>query len=51
MLSADATAEVARAFRLGAGARLTGTVERGEQGQIWQLETGRGLWAVKLAFG
>jgi phosphotransferase family enzyme len=51
VLSADAAAEVAHAFRLGAGARLTGTVERGEQGQIWQLETGRGLWAVKLAFG
>jgi Ser/Thr protein kinase RdoA (MazF antagonist) len=42
---------VARVFELGAGARLTGTVERGEQGQIWQVETDRGRWAVKLAFG
>jgi Ser/Thr protein kinase RdoA (MazF antagonist) len=51
VLSIDAAAEVARRFGLGSGPRLTGTVERGEQGQIWQLETGDGMWAVKLAFG
>jgi phosphotransferase family enzyme len=51
VFSADDAAEVARVFGLGAGARLTGMVERGEQGQIWQLETGRGMWAAKLAFG
>jgi Ser/Thr protein kinase RdoA (MazF antagonist) len=51
VLSADRAAEVARIFGLGPDPRLTGTVERGEQGQIWQLETGRGMWAVKLAFG
>jgi Ser/Thr protein kinase RdoA (MazF antagonist) len=50
VLDADA-AEVSSIFGLGAGPRLTGTVERGEQGQIWQLETERGMWAVKLAFG
>jgi Ser/Thr protein kinase RdoA (MazF antagonist) len=51
MLSAGHAAEAARVFGLGPGPRLTGTVERGEQGQIWQLETGRGRWAVKVAFG
>jgi Ser/Thr protein kinase RdoA (MazF antagonist) len=42
--------DIARAFGLGGGARLTGVVERGEQGQISQLETDAGLWAVKVAF-
>jgi hypothetical protein len=47
----DNAGEVARLFGLGAGARLTGIVERGEQGEIRQLATDRGIWAVKLAFG
>jgi Ser/Thr protein kinase RdoA (MazF antagonist) len=51
VFSADDAADVARRFGLGPGPRLTGTVERGEQGQIWQLETARGMWAVKRAFG
>jgi Ser/Thr protein kinase RdoA (MazF antagonist) len=42
--------ELARRFGLGVGARLTGLVERGEQGQIVQLATDRGMWAVKMAF-
>ena len=42
--------EVARSYGLGADPRLTGTVERGEQGQVWQLETELGLWAIKTSF-
>jgi hypothetical protein len=42
--------EVARRYGLGADPRLTGTVERGEQGQVWQLETELGLWAIKTSF-
>jgi hypothetical protein len=42
--------EVARRYGLGADRRLTGTVERGEQGQVWQLETELGLWAIKTSF-
>ena len=42
--------EVARGYGLGADPRLTGTVERGEQGQVWQLETELGLWAIKTSF-
>jgi Phosphotransferase enzyme family len=45
------TGELARLYGLGAGARLTGIVERGEQGEIRQVATDRGLWAVKLTYG
>jgi len=41
---------IARAFGLGDGAAFTGAVARGEQGQVAQLETSRGLWAVKTSF-
>jgi aminoglycoside phosphotransferase (APT) family kinase protein len=51
VLSPDDVDEIARVYGLGGGPRLTGTVERGEQGQVWQLETDRGMWAVKTAFG
>ena len=51
MLSPDDVDEIARVYGLGGRPRLTGTVERGEQGQVWQLETERGMWAVKTAFG
>jgi Ser/Thr protein kinase RdoA (MazF antagonist) len=51
VLRPDDAGEVARLYGLGAGARLTGTVERGEQGEIRQLVTDRGTWAVKLTFG
>ena len=51
MLSPQDVEDVARVFGLGARPRLTGTVERGEQGQVWQLETDRGIWAVKTALG
>lgn len=50
MLLPDDLEEVARSYGLGADPRLTGTVERGEQGQVWQLETELGLWAIKTSF-
>jgi hypothetical protein len=43
--------DVARAFRLGEGARFTGRVERGEQGQVEELVTSHGTFAVKTSFG
>ena len=43
-------ADVARAFGLGGDARLTGRVERGEQGQVEELVTSRGRFAVKTSF-
>jgi hypothetical protein len=48
---ADRAADVAVAFGLGAGARFTGRVERGEQGQVEQLVCARGAFAVKTSFG
>ncbi len=52
-MSGDAgrAADVARAFRLGDGARFTGRLERGEQGQVEELATARGAFAVKTSFG
>jgi Ser/Thr protein kinase RdoA (MazF antagonist) len=50
MLGQPQVDELARRYRLGGGARLTGLVERGEQGQVAQLATDRGMWAVKLSF-
>ena len=50
MFSDDDAGPIARAFGLGEGAAFTGTVARGEQGQVAQLETSRGLWAVKTSF-
>jgi hypothetical protein len=43
-------AEIARAFDLGPDARATGRVMRGEQGQVEELVTDRGLFAVKTSF-
>ena len=48
---AGRAAAVARAFRLGDGARFTGRLERGEQGQVEQLVTAQGAFAVKTSFG
>jgi Ser/Thr protein kinase RdoA (MazF antagonist) len=42
--------EIAAAFDLGAVRSLDGPVARGEQGQVWRLETARGAFAVKEAF-
>jgi Phosphotransferase enzyme family len=49
VLDPDHAEDVARQFRLGSDCALTGTAERGEQGWIWQMQTSRGLWAVKTA--
>jgi Ser/Thr protein kinase RdoA (MazF antagonist) len=46
----DDVEEIARAYALGDAAAFTGTVARGEQGQVWQLTTSRGTWAVKTPF-
>jgi hypothetical protein len=48
---ADRAADVAVAFGLGEGARFTGRVERGEQGQVEELVTSAGAFAVKTSFG
>jgi hypothetical protein len=49
--AAGRAADVARAFALGEGARFTGRIERGEQGQIEELVTSHGTFAVKTSFG
>jgi aminoglycoside phosphotransferase (APT) family kinase protein len=42
---------VAEAFGLGGGAVLSGgPVARGKQGEVWRLETGDGVFAVKVPF-
>ena len=48
---ADYAEEIARTFGLGDGPRFTGRVERGEQGQVEELITSRGAFAVKTSFG
>ena len=50
MLTVGDAVAVAHRFDVGADARLSGPVARGEQGQIWRLTTSRGLWAVKEPF-
>ena len=53
MLNPDAGAAVADAFGLTTGPgrpRLQGPVARGEQGQVWRLETGGAVYAVKDPF-
>jgi aminoglycoside phosphotransferase (APT) family kinase protein len=50
VLRPDDVEEIARAYALGDGAALTGTVARGELGQVWQLTTSRGTWAAKTSF-
>ena len=50
MLQVDDRDAIAAAFGLGAARSLTGPVARGEQGQVWRLETARGHWAVKETF-
>lgn len=46
----QAAGEIAAAFDLGAVRSFDGPVARGEQGQVWRLETARGAFAVKEAF-
>ena len=51
MFDADSAGLIADAFDLGDGAVMSsGPVARGEQGQVWQLRTSSGTWAVKEAF-
>jgi Ser/Thr protein kinase RdoA (MazF antagonist) len=42
--------EIARRYSLGDDAALSGPVARGELGQVWQLSTSLGTWAVKELF-
>ncbi|WP_232665527.1 phosphotransferase enzyme family protein [Pseudonocardia sp. TRM90224] len=45
-------ADIAALFDLGGSARLSeAPVARGKQGEVWQLETTDGRWAVKVPFG
>ncbi len=37
-------------YGCGSAAELHGPVARGEQGEVWRLETSSGTWAVKLLF-
>ena len=50
MLGADDGGAIAAAYGLGEALSLTGPVARGEEGQVWRLETTRGSWAVKETF-
>ncbi len=50
MVASDYTGEMARAFGLGDDARFTGRAERGEQGQVDELVTSHGAFAVKTSF-
>ena len=43
----QAAGAIASAYDLGAVRSLAGPVARGEQGQVWRLETARGAFAVK----
>jgi aminoglycoside phosphotransferase (APT) family kinase protein len=43
-------AEIARRYSLGDEAVLVGPVARGHQGEVWELTTGGGRWAVKRLF-
>jgi Ser/Thr protein kinase RdoA (MazF antagonist) len=41
---------IAASYGCGPAAELLGPVARGEQGEVWRLETSSGSWAVKLLF-
>jgi Ser/Thr protein kinase RdoA (MazF antagonist) len=41
---------IAASYGCGPVAELLGPVARGEQGEVWRLETSSGSWAVKLLF-
>jgi Ser/Thr protein kinase RdoA (MazF antagonist) len=46
----DRTEEVARTFGLGSSVQAMNLAGRGEQGQVWRLDTDRGSFAVKELF-
>ncbi|MET0862750.1 MAG: phosphotransferase [Nakamurella sp.] len=51
MIDAGLAEQIAGRFNLGVDPVLSAApVARGEQGQIWRLDTDRGSWAVKVAF-
>ncbi len=50
VLRPEDSTSIATAFRLGGSPALTGPVARGEEGQVWRLETDAGRWAVKETF-
>ncbi len=50
MVARDHAGEIAHAFGLGGDARFTGRINRGEQGQVEELVTSRGAFAVKTSF-
>lgn len=50
MLEARHAAQITDRYGLGTGAALSGPTARGEQGQMWRLETSLGTWAVKEPF-
>jgi Ser/Thr protein kinase RdoA (MazF antagonist) len=47
VLSLRVAAEILGWFALGESPVLAGAASRGEQGQVWRLETSTGTWAVK----
>ncbi len=47
---AASAAPIADAYDLGSVLGFTGPVARGEQGEVWRLQTDRGVWAVKRSF-
>jgi hypothetical protein len=50
MIASGYAGDIARVFGLGGDARFTGRVGRGEQGQVEELVTSRGSFAVKTSF-
>ena len=50
MLESRFASEIADRYALGAGAVLSGPVARGQQGQVWKLDSVRGAFAVKELF-
>ena len=50
MLEASHATPIADRYALGADAVLSGPTARGEQGQMWKLQTSLGTWAVKEPF-
>lgn len=50
MFGPTAGLRIARAFDLGAHPRLAGPVANGRRGEVWQLTTDTGRYAVKVSF-
>ena len=51
MLDPGTAQEIADRFAVGADASLSGPTARGKLGQVWELTTSRGRFAVKESFG